>query len=185
MVEESKSGPAQGTSLEDRIAMAQAGMPLAAKPQSSASPSPSPIPAAEGHSQTPPPLQKAAVSSSAAGIAGDGVSDVAELARLLNMIRQTEAQEGTLARSIVIGEFSVLAQRVPQNLISILPTLSRNEAAVLRFLGWGRSNTDIGTLMNCNEATVRSHMNNAIRKLEMDGMRELNSLAGLLFHPVD
>jgi hypothetical protein len=32
---------------------------------------------------------------------------------------------------------------------------------------------------------VRTHMNNAIRKLELDGVRELNSLAGLLFLPID
>lgn len=146
-----------------------------------------PLPTApSSHAALAPPKGTAGPTSTpSSAIAGDGVSDVAELARLLSLIRQTEAIEGTAQRSIVIGEFSVLGNRVPANLIGALQTLSRNEAAVLRFLGWGRSNTDIAMLMNCNDATVRTHMNNAIRKLEMDGVRELNSVAGLLFHPVD
>ncbi len=161
------------TTLQDRIAMAQAGV----------APAQSPLPVAA----QPTVAQKAAPAAQAnlGAIAGDGVTDVAELARLLSLIRQNEAQDGIAARSIVIGEFSVIAARVPDSLIAALQSLSRNEAAVLRFLGWGRSNPDIGMLMNCNEATVRSHMNNAIRKLNVDGMRELNSVAGLLFHPLD
>ena len=159
--------------------MAQAGV----APVPVASPAiPVPSPAA-----TPPPTVSplSPSASTSTNIAGDGVTDVAELARLLSLIRQTEAQENTVARSIVIGEFSVLAARVPHSFIPALQALSRNEAAVMRFLGWGRSNPDIGMLMNCNETTVRSHMNNAIRKLQVDGMRELNSIAGLLFHPLD
>jgi DNA-binding NarL/FixJ family response regulator len=169
------SGSSAGPSIDDRIAMAQAGVPL---------PAPAAAPAVQ---PAVPALAKTVSGGQAAGaqIAGDGVTDVAELARLLGLIRQTEAVEGTAQRSIVIGEFSVLGNRVPESLIGALQSLSRNEAAVLRFLGWGRSNTDIAMLMNCNDATVRTHMNNAIRKLEMDGVRELNSVAGLLFHPVD
>ncbi len=164
---------AAARALQDRIIAAQAG--LAA-------------PGAAGAGLAGPGAGKAATARpdlGSAGPAGEGVSDVAELARLIGLIRQNEAHSGDAARSIVIGEFSVLAHRVPDALIGPLQTLSRNEAAVLRFLGWGRSNNDIGMLLNCNEATVRSHMNNAIRKLDLDGMRELNSLAGLLFHPVD
>lgn len=111
---------------------------------------------------------------------GDGVTDTAELARIVEMLRASEAT----ARDIVIGEFSVSGARVPIHQIAALQTLTRNEAAVLRFLGWGRANADIGTLLNMTENTVRTHMNNAIRKLELDGVRELNSLAGLLFLPV-
>ncbi len=59
------------------------------------------------------------------------------------------------------------------------------EAAVLRFLGWGRANADIATLLDISDATVRSHMNNAIIKLGVDGARELAGLSGLLFHPLD
>lgn len=119
------------------------------------------------------------------GLAGDGVTDAEELARLVERLREAEAKRDAHARDIVIGEFSVTGARVPLLHIAGLQTLTRNEAAVLRFLGWGRANGDIATLLNMTENTVRTHMNNAIRKLELDGVRELNSLAGLLFMPLE
>jgi DNA-binding NarL/FixJ family response regulator len=88
-------------------------------------------------------------------------------------------------RDVAVGEFVVAGTRVPLTLIAPLQTLTRTEAAVLRFLGWGRSNADIANLLNMNENTVRSHITNAIQKLDVDGARELNSVAGLLFHPLD
>jgi DNA-binding NarL/FixJ family response regulator len=119
-----------------------------------------------------------------APVAGTGMTDPAELARLITMIRAAEASDPVRARSILIGEFTVIASRVPEDLIPILQSLSRTEAAVVRFLGWGRSNADIATLLNMTENTVRTHLNNAIHKLQVDGARGLNSLAGLLFHPL-
>jgi DNA-binding NarL/FixJ family response regulator len=116
---------------------------------------------------------------------GEGITDPAELARLVTMLRASEAASAPQRRDIVIGEFSVSAPRVPEHHIEALQHLTRNEAAVLRFLGWGRANADIATLLDMTENTVRTHMNNAIRKLELDGVRELNSLAGLLFMPTD
>ena len=115
---------------------------------------------------------------------GDGITDTAELARLVGMLRASEAAVPT-RRDIVIGEFTVAGPRVPEHHIAVLQHLTRNEAAVMRFLGWGRANADIATLLDMTENTVRTHMNNAIRKLELDGVRELNSLAGLLFLPID
>lgn len=111
--------------------------------------------------------------------------DAEEIARLVELLRQAEARRDSHLRDITIGEFLVEGWRVPALHIAGLQTLTRNEAAVLRFLGWGRANGDIGTLLNMTENTVRTHMNNAIRKLELDGMRELNSLAGLLFLPLE
>ncbi len=116
-------------------------------------------------------------------LAGEGVTDAAELARLVQLLRSAEAT--TQSRDIVIGQFMVAGARVPKQHIAILQDLTRNEAAVLRFLGWGRANADIGTLLDMTENTVRTHMNNAIRKLQLDGVRELNSLGGLLFLPLD
>jgi DNA-binding NarL/FixJ family response regulator len=121
----------------------------------------------------------------APALAGDGVTDAEELARLVERLREAEAKREAHARDIVIGEFSVTGARVPLLHIAGLQTLTRNESAVLRFLGWGRANGDIATLLNMTENTVRTHMNNAIRKLELDGVRELNSLAGLLFMPLE
>lgn len=118
-------------------------------------------------------------------VAGDGVTDPAELARLINLIRAAESADSKAPRDVAIGEFVVTGARVPTMLIAPLQALTRTEAAVLRFLGWGRSNADIASLLNMTENTVRTHINNAVQKLDVDGARELNSVAGLLFHPLD
>jgi DNA-binding NarL/FixJ family response regulator len=137
--------------------------------------------AAKGKSASPKPLPPAG----SGAIAGEGVTDPAELMRLISLIRQAESQSGAAEKMIVIGEFSVTASRVPETFIAQLPGLTRMEAAVLRMLGWGRANNDIAMLLDSTENTVRTHMNNIIRKLELDGMRELITLAGLMFHPLD
>jgi DNA-binding NarL/FixJ family response regulator len=121
----------------------------------------------------------------AATVAGAGVTDPAELARLITLIRAAESADTAPVRDVAVGEFVVTGTRVPITLIAPLQTLTRTEAAVLRFLGWGRSNPDIANLLNMNENTVRSHINNAVQKLDVDGTRELNSVAGLLFHPLE
>lgn len=114
-----------------------------------------------------------------------GTGDTDDLARLVEKLRAAEEKRDAHGREIVIGAFSVAGWRVPLLHLAGLQKLTRNEAAVMRFLGWGRANADIGTLLNMTENTVRTHMNNAIRKLELDGVRELNSLAGLLFLPLE
>ena len=63
--------------------------------------------------------------------------------------------------------------------------LTPMELTCVRFLGWGRSNADIATLLLISDNTVRVHLSNVARKLELDGMRELAALAGLLFYPAD
>jgi DNA-binding NarL/FixJ family response regulator len=131
-----------------------------------------------------PPAPRQNVAAGAA-IAGEGVSDTAELMRLVSLIKQAEADNQNLHKIIVIGEFSVEGTRVPLALIETCQALTKAEAAVTRAVGWGRSNADIALLLNSNENTVRSHMNNVIRKMELDGMREYVTLAGLLFHPLD
>ena len=129
--------------------------------------------------------QRGRIPAAAAAMAGAGVTDPAELARLISLIRAAESANTSPVRDVEIGEFVVAGTRVPINLIAPLQTLTRTEAAVLRFLGWGRSNADIAHLLNMNENTVRSHITNAIQKLDVDGAREMNSVAGLLFHPLD
>ncbi len=117
--------------------------------------------------------------------AGDGVTDTAELMRLVTLIKQAEAESQITQRIVIIGEFSVEGTRVPIPMISAFQGITKVEAAVMRAVGWGRSNADIATLLNANENTVRTHMNNVIKRLELDGMREYVTLAGLLFHPLD
>jgi len=117
---------------------------------------------------------------------GEGVTDTSELARLIDLLRSAErADSAAQARTIQIGEFLVDGTRVPKTFLAPLQSMTRTEAAVVRFLGWGRANADIAVLLSISESTVRSHFNNVINKLNVDGMRELNSIAGLLFHPVE
>lgn len=115
---------------------------------------------------------------------GEGVSDPAELTRLIEILRQHEAKEASRP-DVRIGEFLVDGVRVPLSFLTGLQSLTRTEAAALRLLGWGRANADIGLLLGMNESTVRSHLNNAVGKLGIDGMRKLGCIAGLLFHPLD
>ncbi len=115
---------------------------------------------------------------------GEGVSDPTELVRLIELLRRTE-QADQKRPDVRVGEFLVDAARVPLSLVAGLRTLTRTEAASMRLLGWGRSNADIGMLLGINETTVRSHLNSAVVRLELDGMRQLGGVAGLLFHPLD
>lgn len=115
---------------------------------------------------------------------GEGVSGD-DLGRLLSILRAAEASRPDRRQDVLVGEFLVEGWRVPPNLVEPLRQLTRTEAAVMRFMGWGRANPDIATLLNINDNTVRTHMTNAIRKLDVDGARGLNSVAGLLFHPID
>ncbi|MBX7482741.1 helix-turn-helix transcriptional regulator [Qipengyuania sp. 6D47A] len=111
-------------------------------------------------------------------------ADIDSLANLIADLREREAERGAAQREVQLGEFIVEGWRVPEDRIEALQSLSRTEVAVMRFLGWGRSNGDIASLLNIHENTVRTHINNAIGKLEVDGSRGLACLAGLLFHPV-
>lgn len=116
---------------------------------------------------------------------GLGVDDIDGLAQLIAQIKQREGERDAARRELQLGEFLVEGWRVPADRIAALQSLSRTEVAVMRFLGWGRSNKDIASLLNIHENTVRTHLNNAIGKLDVDGSRGLACLAGLLFHPVE
>jgi DNA-binding NarL/FixJ family response regulator len=102
-----------------------------------------------------------------------------DLMRLLRMADERAGNEDTL-----VGEYRIARSRIPERHAHGINTLTKTEVAVMRFLGWGRANADIATLLGISENTVRVHLNNMCRKLELDGVRELNALAGLLFHPL-
>ncbi|KHL26605.1 hypothetical protein PK98_00180 [Croceibacterium mercuriale] len=113
------------------------------------------------------------------------MEDIDGLAQLIAQIKQRESERDASRRELQLGEFLVEGWRVPADRIAALRSLSRTEVAVMRFLGWGRANKDIASLLNIHENTVRTHLNNAIGKLDVDGSRGLACLAGLLFHPVE
>ncbi len=109
----------------------------------------------------------------------------AKLLALLEQMRSAAKRDPARSREVTVGEFLVDGARVPLSLVEPLQQLTRTEAAALRFAGWGRSNTDIALLLAISEGTARTHLNSAVRKLDLDGMRGLVALAGLLFHPLD
>jgi DNA-binding NarL/FixJ family response regulator len=108
-----------------------------------------------------------------------------EMLALVTRMREAARRDPARQRDVMIGEFTVDGARVPLSLIAPLESLTRTEAAVLRFAGWGRSNADIATVLAMSEGTARTHLNSAVRKLDLDGMRALVAVAGLLFLPLD
>ena len=106
------------------------------------------------------------------------------LAAIAELLRKADALPGAAA-PIALGEHMVEAARVPARHRESLLRLTPMELTCVRFLGWGRSNADIATLLVISDNTVRVHLSNVARKLELDGMRELAALAGLLFYPAD
>ncbi|KQT35008.1 hypothetical protein ASG29_02420 [Sphingomonas sp. Leaf412] len=106
------------------------------------------------------------------------------LAAIADLLRRADALPGGPA-PVALGEHMVEAARVPTRHRAALLRLTPMELTCIRFLGWGRSNADIATLLLISDNTVRVHLSNVARKLELDGMRELAALAGLLFYPAD
>ena len=105
-----------------------------------------PLPPLPGHSAT---VQGGGVASQASAARprsvprkGEGVTDPEELKKLINLLQQAEAVSQRSLQDIQIGEFLVEGARVPLTFVEGLQALTRTEAAVLRFLGWGRSNAD-------------------------------------------
>lgn len=119
------------------------------------------------------------------GEALDPASIDPEMLALITRMREAAKRDPARQREVGIGEFTVDGARVPLSLVQPLQSLTRTEAAALRFAGWGRSNADIATLLAVSEGTARTHLNSAVRKLDLDGMRGLVALAGLLFHPLN
>lgn len=114
----------------------------------------------------------------------DSISEQERLAAIAKLLSAADALPAG-PPPVALGEHMIAAARVPARHRETLARLTPTEIAVARFLGWGRSNADIATLLLMSENTVRVHLNNICRKLELDGMRELAALAGLLFYPAD
>lgn len=106
------------------------------------------------------------------------------VAAIAELLRRADALPGS-PPPVTLGEHIVEAARVPLRHREALLRLTPTELTCVRFLGWGRANADIATLMLMSENTVRVHLSNVCKKLDLDGMRELAALAGLLFYPAD
>lgn len=107
------------------------------------------------------------------------------LAAIAALLRASDAVAAPAAPPVSLGEHIIEAARVPARHREALLKLTATELTCMRFLGWGRANPDIATLLMISENTIRVHFGNVCRKLELDGMRELAVLSGLLFYPSD
>ncbi len=118
---------------------------------------------------------------------GDQPQPTVDLEAVAELLRQAglAAAAPPPAPALTLGDQIIAAARVPERHRARLAQCTPMELTCLRFLGWGRSNADIAVLLNISENTVRVHLGNVARKLELDGMRELSALAGVLFYPVD
>ncbi len=95
----------------------------------------------------------------------------ARLHELMRLLRKADARERE--EEHLVGEYRIPRTRIPDRHLDSIGMLTKTEVAVLRFpLGWGRSNQDIAMLLVISENTVRVHLNNMCRKLELDGVRE-------------
>ena len=112
------------------------------------------------------------------------MAPIDHLAAIAELLRRADALPGA-PPPLALGTHMVEAARVPKRHQAALLRLTPTEITCIRFLGWGRSNADIGTLMLMAENTVRVHLSNVAKKLELDGARELAALAGMLFYPDD
>jgi len=112
---------------------------------------------------------------------GEMPEDEARVRELMRLLRKADEAAG---EEQVLGGFRIPRSRIPARHSGTIGSLTKTEVSVLRFLGWGRANADIATLLAISENTVRVHLNNMCGKLQLDGVRELNALAGLLFHPL-
>jgi DNA-binding NarL/FixJ family response regulator len=116
--------------------------------------------------------------------APDRQDEDSRLAAIAELLRRSDAMPAA-SPPVPLGEHMVEAARIPRRHRDALLKLTPMELTTIRFLGWGRSNGDIATLLLISENTVRVHLANVCRKLELDGMRELGALAGMLFYPAD
>jgi DNA-binding NarL/FixJ family response regulator len=88
--------------------------------------------------------------------------------KLMDAIRAAARGESFLQPSIaakVVAEFSRLSAPRAVSRAELIEPLSSRELEVLRQLSLGRSNKEIGVVLNLAEGTVKNHMTNILGKL--------------------
>jgi DNA-binding NarL/FixJ family response regulator len=104
-----------------------------------------------------------------AGAVGYLLKDVAST-RLFEAIQAAARGESFLQPSItakVIAEFSRMANQVPFHPQALIEPLSERELEVLRQIATGASNREIAAIFVIAEGTVKNHVTNILRKLEV------------------
>jgi RNA polymerase sigma factor (sigma-70 family) len=116
----------------------------------------------------------AVVRAGARGIIERTVSS-ASLARI---VRRAAAGEVTLPRHLlghVLDELARVERRVDANVA--LNPLSAREREVLKLIGQGRRNREIGEMLSISELTVKRHVHNMLEKLQVPTRAAAVSLA--------
>ena len=104
-----------------------------------------------------------------AGAVGYLLKDVASV-KLFEAIRGAAKGESFLQPSVaakVLEEFSRLANQAPAHPQALIEPLSDRELEVLRQVATGSSNKEIAATFVIAEGTVKNHLTNILRKLEV------------------
>jgi len=107
------------------------------------------------------------------GASGFVLKDI-EPADLLNAIRVVAAGEGLLSPSVtrrLIAEFAT--RPVLRGRSSELAGLTDRELEILRYVGEGQTNTDIAAALVVSPATVKTHVNRIMSKLDAHDRAQL------------
>jgi DNA-binding NarL/FixJ family response regulator len=108
-----------------------------------------------------------------AGASGFVLKDI-EPTDLLNAIRVVASGEGLLSPSVtrrLIAEFAT--RPVLRNRVAELASLTERELEILRYVGEGQSNSDIADALVVSPATVKTHVNRIMSKLDAHDRAQL------------
>ncbi|NUT98962.1 MAG: response regulator transcription factor [Saccharothrix sp.] len=101
-----------------------------------------------------------------AGAAGFLLKSV-EAAALVDAVRQVAAGDGVLAPSVTRRLIAEFAAATPKPRPAALDALTDREVEVLRCLGEGLSNHQIGRKLHIGETTVKTHVSRVLTKLDL------------------
>ncbi|MEJ2854362.1 MULTISPECIES: response regulator transcription factor [unclassified Saccharothrix] len=101
-----------------------------------------------------------------AGAAGFLLKSV-EAAALVDAVRQVAAGDGVLAPSVTRRLIAEFAAAAPKARPAALDALTEREVEVLRCLGEGLSNHQIGRKLHIGETTVKTHVSRVLTKLDL------------------
>ncbi|MFI9812169.1 response regulator [Saccharothrix variisporea] len=101
-----------------------------------------------------------------AGAAGFLLKSV-EAAALVDAVRQVAAGDGVLAPSVTRRVIAQFAAAAPKPRPAALDALTDREVEVLRCLGEGLSNHQIGRKLHIGETTVKTHVSRVLTKLDL------------------
>ncbi|WP_309110714.1 response regulator transcription factor [Saccharothrix sp.] len=101
-----------------------------------------------------------------AGAAGFLLKSV-EAAALVDAVRQVAAGDGVLAPSVTRRLIAEFAAAPPKTRPPALDALTEREVEVLRCLGEGLSNHQIGRKLHIGETTVKTHVSRVLTKLDL------------------